>query len=120
MDKEDDEPEDKSGAGQFQDTSKTINVIFGGESGFASKRAQKLALCEILSIKLAVPRPLQWSEVPISFSRDDQWTSFFELGNFPLCWIYWWPMSGSPEYLSTEGVASKEPVGSPWISSYRI
>jgi hypothetical protein len=55
MDKEDDEPEDKSGAGQFQDTSKTINVIFGGESGFASKRAQKLALCEILSIKLAVP-----------------------------------------------------------------
>jgi hypothetical protein len=32
----------------------------------------------------AIPRPLCWSEVPISFSRDDQWTSFSELGKFPL------------------------------------
>jgi hypothetical protein len=29
-------------------------------------------------------RPLRYSEVPISFSRDDQWTSFSELGKFPL------------------------------------
>jgi hypothetical protein len=35
-------------------------------------------------IEPAVPRPLRWSEVPISFSRDDQWTSFSELGKFPL------------------------------------
>jgi hypothetical protein len=37
-----------------------------------------------MSIEPAVPRPLRWSEVPISFSRDDQWTSFSELGKFPL------------------------------------
>jgi hypothetical protein len=37
-----------------------------------------------MSIERAVPRPLRWSEVPISFSRDDQWTSFSEPGKFPL------------------------------------
>jgi hypothetical protein len=29
-------------------------------------------------------RPLRYSKVPISFSRDDQWTSFSELEKFPL------------------------------------
>jgi hypothetical protein len=37
-----------------------------------------------MSVELAVARPLRWSEVPILFSRDDQWTSFSELGKFPL------------------------------------
>jgi hypothetical protein len=37
-----------------------------------------------MSIEPAVPRPLRWSEVPISFSHDDQWTSFSEPGKFPL------------------------------------
>jgi hypothetical protein len=37
-----------------------------------------------MSVEPAVPRPLRWSEVPISFSRDDQWTSFSEPGKFPL------------------------------------
>jgi hypothetical protein len=43
-----------------------------------------LLLREILSIEPVVSRPLRWSEVPISFSRTDQWTSFFEPGKFPL------------------------------------
>jgi hypothetical protein len=43
-----------------------------------------LLLREILSVEPAVPRPLRWSEVPISLSRDDQWTSFSEPGKFPL------------------------------------
>jgi hypothetical protein len=37
-----------------------------------------------MSIEPAVPTPLRWSEVPITFSRADQWTSFFEPGQFPL------------------------------------
>jgi hypothetical protein len=37
-----------------------------------------------MSVESAVPRPLRWSEVPISFSRDDQWTSFSEPSKFPL------------------------------------
>jgi hypothetical protein len=37
-----------------------------------------------MSIELAVPTHLRWSEVPITFSRADQWTSFSEPGRFPL------------------------------------
>jgi hypothetical protein len=37
-----------------------------------------------MSIEPAVPTPLRWSEVPITFSRADQWTSFSEAGRFPL------------------------------------
>jgi hypothetical protein len=39
---------------------------------------------EVLNIEPAVPTPLKWSEVPITFSRADQWTSFSEPGRFPL------------------------------------
>jgi hypothetical protein len=83
-DKEDDEGGDKSGAQDFQDPKNVINVIFGGDGGFPSKHAQKLTLREILSIEPAMTRPLRYSEIPISFSRDDQWTSFSELGKFLL------------------------------------
>jgi hypothetical protein len=37
-----------------------------------------------MSIEPAVPTPLRWSEVPITFSRADQWTSFSGPGRFPL------------------------------------
>jgi hypothetical protein len=81
---EDEDQEDKSETPKFQDASKTVNVIFGGDEDFCSKREQKLLLREILSIEPVVPRPLRWSEVPISFSRADEWTSFSEPGKFPL------------------------------------
>jgi hypothetical protein len=81
---EDDDQEDQGRNAKFQDASKTVNVIFGGDGDFSSRQDQKLLLREIMSIKLAVPRPLRWSELPISFSRDDQWTSFLEPGKFPL------------------------------------
>jgi hypothetical protein len=83
-DKEDNEGGDKSGAQDFQDPKNVVNVIFGGDGGFPSKRAQKLTLREIRSVEPATTRPLRYSEVPISFSGDDQWTSFFEPGKFPL------------------------------------
>jgi hypothetical protein len=49
-----------------------------------NRRAQKATRREVLSIEPAVPTPLRWSEVPITFSRADQWTSFSEPGCFPL------------------------------------
>jgi hypothetical protein len=58
-----------------------VNVLFGG---LPTKRSQKATRREVLNIELAVPTPLQWSEVPITFSRADQWTSFSEPGRFPL------------------------------------
>jgi hypothetical protein len=79
-----DDQGDKSHNAKFQDASKTINIIFGGDGDFGSRREQKLLLREIMSVEPAAPRPLRWSVVPILFSRDDQWTSFSELGKFPL------------------------------------
>jgi hypothetical protein len=58
-----------------------VNVLFGG---LPNRRAQKATRREVLSIEPTVPTPLRWSEVPITFSRADQWTSFSELGQFPL------------------------------------
>jgi hypothetical protein len=81
---EDDDQEDQGRNAKFQDASKTVNVIFGGDGHFGCRRDQKLLLQEIMSIEPAVPQPLYWSEVPISFSHDDQWTSFSEPSKFPL------------------------------------
>jgi hypothetical protein len=58
-----------------------VNVFFGG---LPTKRSQKATRQEVLNIELAVLTPLRWSEVPITFSRADQWTSFSEPGRFPL------------------------------------
>jgi hypothetical protein len=83
-DQEYDEGGDKSRAQDFQDPKNVVNIIFGKDGGFPSKRAQKLTLHETLSVEPATTRPLRYSEVPISFSRDDQWTSFSEPEKFPL------------------------------------
>jgi hypothetical protein len=80
----DDDHEDQGCNPKFQDASKTVNIIFGGDGDFGSRRDQKLLLREIMSVEPAVPRPLRWLEVPILFSRDDQWMSFSEPGKFPL------------------------------------
>jgi hypothetical protein len=81
---EDDDQGDQMHNAKFQDASKTVNVIFGGDGDFGSRWEQKLLLQEIMSVEPAVPRPLRCLEVPISFSHDDQWTSFSEPGKFPL------------------------------------
>jgi hypothetical protein len=69
------------GNDDFQEPDKTVNVLFGG---LPNRWAQKATRREVLSIEPAVPTPLRWSEVPITFSRVDQWTSFSEPGWFPL------------------------------------
>jgi hypothetical protein len=69
------------GNGNFQEPDKTVNILFGG---LPTKRSQKATRLEVLNIEPAVPTPLRWSEVPITFSRADQWTSFSEPGRLPL------------------------------------
>jgi hypothetical protein len=69
------------GNDDFQELDKTVNVLFGG---LPSRREQKATRREVMSIEPAVPTPLRWSEVPITFSSADQWTSFSEPGRFPL------------------------------------
>jgi hypothetical protein len=81
-------PHDKKGKkkadeanGDFQEPDKTVNVLFGG---LPTRRSQKATRREVLNIEPAVPTALGWSEVPITFSRTDQWTHFSEPGRFPL------------------------------------
>jgi hypothetical protein len=69
------------GNDDIQEPDKTVNVLFGG---LPSKRVQKATRREVMSIEPAVPTPLRWLEVPITFSRADQWTSFSEPGRLPL------------------------------------
>jgi hypothetical protein len=69
------------GNGDFQEPDKTVNVLFGR---LPSRWVQKATRREVMSIEPVVPTPLRWSEVPITFSRVDQWTSFSEPGRFPL------------------------------------
>jgi hypothetical protein len=65
----------------FEEPDKIVNVLFGG---LPTRWSQKAIRREVLNIEPAVPTPLRWSEVPITFSRTDQWTSFSEPGRFPL------------------------------------
>jgi hypothetical protein len=81
-------PHDKKGKkkagednGDFQEPDKTVNVLFGGLS---TKRSQKATRREVLNIEPTLPTTIRWSEVPITFSYANQWTSFFEPGCFPL------------------------------------
>jgi hypothetical protein len=69
------------GNNDFQEPDKTVNVLF---DRLPTRRSQKATRREVLSIEPAVPTSLRWSEVPITFSRVDQWTSLSELGRFPL------------------------------------
>jgi hypothetical protein len=69
------------GNDDFQAPDTMVNVLFGG---LPTRRSHKATRREVLNIEPAVPTPLMWSEVPITFSRADQWTSFSEPGCFPL------------------------------------
>jgi hypothetical protein len=69
------------GNDDFQEPDKMVNVLFGG---LPTKQSRKATRREVLNIDPAVPTPLRLSEVPITFSRMDQWTSFSEPGRFPL------------------------------------
>jgi len=82
-DKQDDEDGDKDGTMGFQQPANRVNMIYGGYSSF-NKRNKKLVWRKILKMELAVQKPLKHSETSITFSREDQWTSFSEPEKFPL------------------------------------
>ena len=81
-----------------------VDMIYGVDSSF-NRRSQKLVWRGKLKMEPAVKKPLRHSEVPITFSREDQWTSFSELGKFPLVLDQWWQVPSLLEYLSMEAVA---------------
>ena len=58
-------------------------MIYRGDSSF-NRRSQKLVWWENLKMEPAVQKPLKHNEAPITFSREDPWTSFSEPRKFPL------------------------------------
>ena len=65
-----------------------VATIFGGLASTESRREQKPIARRVLSITTedatANPSYRPWSEVPITFSRADQWADIPYIGRFPL------------------------------------
>ena len=65
-----------------------VATIFGGFASNESRRERKLAACLVLAVTTedaaADPSYRPWSEVPITFSRADQWADIPYTGRFPL------------------------------------
>jgi hypothetical protein len=78
--KDEDNTEDKG----FQQRKGMVAIIFSRILGCRSKHQDKLALRSIMAAEPAVPRYLIWSQYPIQFSREYQWTSVGNVGLYPL------------------------------------
>ena len=65
-----------------------VATIFGGLASTESRRERKLTARRVLAVALkettANPSYRQWSEVPITFSRANQWADIPYTGHFPL------------------------------------
>ena len=65
-----------------------VTTIFRGLASTKSRRERKLAARRVLSVTtedaMANPSYRPWSEVPITFSRADQWADIPYLGHFQL------------------------------------
>ena len=65
-----------------------VATIFGGLNSTERRREQELTARWVLTITMedaaANPSYHPWSEVPITFSRADQWADIPYTGRFPL------------------------------------
>ena len=65
-----------------------VATIFGGLAATESRRDRKLTARWVLTVNaedaVANPSYRPWSEVPITFSRADQWANIPYTGRFPL------------------------------------
>jgi len=72
----------------FQDHDKVVATIFRGLASNESRREWKLTARRVLAVTseetTANPSYRPWSEVPITFSRADQWADIPYTGRFPL------------------------------------
>ena len=65
-----------------------VATIFGGLTATESRRDRKLTARWVLAVNtkdtIANPSYRPWSEVPITFSRANQWADIPYIGRFPL------------------------------------
>jgi hypothetical protein len=70
--------------GAFQKAHREINFIVGGRQAIKSNRQTRSNAREIGHVNTENPRPLRWSEFPITFSRKDHWVHIPDPGTYPL------------------------------------
>jgi hypothetical protein len=70
--------------GAFQKANREINFIVGGRQAIKSNRQTRSNAREIGHINTENPRPLRWSEFPITFSRKDHWVHIPNFETYPL------------------------------------
>jgi hypothetical protein len=70
--------------GAFQKANCEINFIVGGRQAIKTNRQTRSNAREIGHVNTENPRPLRWSEFPITFSRKDHWVHIPDPGTYPL------------------------------------
>jgi hypothetical protein len=70
--------------GAFQKANREINFIVGGRQVTKSNRQTRSNAREIGHVNTKNPRPLWWSEFPITFFRKDHWLHIPDPGTYPL------------------------------------
>jgi hypothetical protein len=61
-----------------------MHMIFGGFLARPSRRREKLIRREVFNVDIVKPSYLKWSEVPITFDREDHPDHVLQPGSYPL------------------------------------
>jgi hypothetical protein len=67
----DQEKKPKEPKGDFPEAHKEVNNIYGGPHSYESRRKQKLTAREVMAVSPTTHEYHKWSEVPITFNRND-------------------------------------------------
>jgi hypothetical protein len=78
-------PDNDDGTGAaFLGEDDTMHMIFGGSPARPLRRREKIIWREVFNIDVAKPSYLKWSEVPITFDREDHPDHVPKPGSYPL------------------------------------
>jgi hypothetical protein len=78
-------PDNDDGAGAaFPGEDGMVHMIFGGSPARPSRRREKLIWREVFNADVVKPSYLKWSEVPITFDREDHTDNVSQPGSYPL------------------------------------
>jgi hypothetical protein len=61
-----------------------VNYIYGGLDFYESRRRKKIIAQEVMAVSPTTPKYLKWSEVPITFDRNDHPNFIPKPGWYPL------------------------------------
>jgi hypothetical protein len=80
----DQEKKPKEPKGDIPEVHNKVNYIYGGPESYESRRKQKLTARKVMAVSPATPEYLKWSEVPITFDRNDHPDIVPKSGRYPL------------------------------------